>query len=216
MNGSGTKLNRRILVVDDNRAIHADFQKSLGGKPEQNSLLSEAAAELFGSDAEASRLPQFELASAYQGQEGLAIAQAAAAEGNPFALAFVDIRMPPGWDGIETTIHMLKVDPDLQIVICTAYSDYSWEEMTRRLGSPDRLVILKKPFDVIEIQQLANSLTEKWRLSRQARITWRNWTAWCASAHSNCKWPTPSWSRTFAGASRPRRPCANQNGGSLN
>jgi signal transduction histidine kinase/DNA-binding response OmpR family regulator len=78
------------------------------------------------------------------------------------------MRMPTGWDGMETTARLLQADKDLQIVICTAYSDHSWSEMTRRLGAPDRMVILKKPFDVIEILQLSNALTEKWRLGREA------------------------------------------------
>jgi signal transduction histidine kinase len=90
-------------------------------------------------------------------------------EGRPFALAFVDMRMPPGWGGIETVTRMWEVQPDLQVVICTAYSDYSWDELFKRLGRSDRLLILKKPFDNIEVQQLATALTEKWRVTQQAR-----------------------------------------------
>ncbi|PYJ99798.1 MAG: hybrid sensor histidine kinase/response regulator [Verrucomicrobia bacterium] len=90
-------------------------------------------------------------------------------ENRPYAMAFVDVRMPPGWDGVETTAKIWQRYPDLQVVICTAYSDYSWEEMLQRLGYSDRLVILKKPFDNIEVLQLANSLTEKWRLYQQAK-----------------------------------------------
>ena len=97
--------------------------------------------------------------SAFQGQEGLAMARQALEEGRPYAMAFVDIRMPPGWDGVETTGKIWEHYPDLQVVICTAYSDYSLEEMLDKLGHSDRLVILKKPFDNIEVQQLANALT---------------------------------------------------------
>jgi len=85
-------------------------------------------------------------------------------------MAFVDVRMPPGWDGVETTAKIWQKYPDLQVVICTAYSDYSWEEMLKKLGYSDRLVILKKPFDTIEALQLAISLTEKWRLFQQAKL----------------------------------------------
>ena len=95
--------------------------------------------------------------------------QQAIAAGNPYAMAFVDVRMPPGWDGVETTRELWKVAPDLQIVICTAYSDYSWQEMLAKIGGSDRLVILKKPFDTIEVLQLANALTEKWNLLRQTK-----------------------------------------------
>ncbi len=76
-------------------------------------------------------------------------------------MAFVDVRMPPGWDGVETTARIWEKYSDLQVVICTAYSDYSWEDMLKRLGYSDRLVILKKPFDTIEVLQLAISMTEK-------------------------------------------------------
>jgi signal transduction histidine kinase/ActR/RegA family two-component response regulator len=85
-------------------------------------------------------------------------------------MAFVDVRMPPGWDGVETTANIWQKYPDLQVVICTAYSDYRWEEMLKKLGYSDRLVILKKPFDNIEVLQLAISMTEKWRLYQQAKL----------------------------------------------
>jgi len=78
--------------------------------------------------------------------------------------------MPPGWDGLETIEHIWKTDPYIQIVICTAYSDYSWEEITKRLGKSENLLMLKKPFDSAEVAQLASSLTEKWVLSKQASM----------------------------------------------
>ena len=85
-------------------------------------------------------------------------------------MAFVDVRMPPGWDGIETIARIWEVYPDLQIVVCTAYSDYSWEEMRAKVGQPDSLLVLKKPFDNIEVQQLAHALTKKWLLNQQAAL----------------------------------------------
>ena len=113
--------------------------------------------------------PTFEVDSAFQGQDGLQRVIAARNEKRPYAMAFLDIRMPPGWDGIETAARIWDQDPDLQIVLCTAYSDYSWGQMRERLGQSDRLLILKKPFDNVEAQQLAETLTEKWRLADQAR-----------------------------------------------
>lgn len=169
MTPDATVASRRILIIDDNRDIHADFRKILLSTPSVEVQMDQAASALFGESSRLVERPEFELDSAYQGQQGLAVVQEANAEGRPFALAFVDMRMPPGWDGIETTAHLLEADPNLQLVICTAYSDYSWEEIARRLGSPDRLVILKKPFDIVEIQQLCNAMTEKWRLGLQAR-----------------------------------------------
>ena len=112
----------------------------------------------------------FKIDSANSGEEGLALVEKAMAGGHPYALAFVDVRMAPGWNGIETTARIFQNDPDIQIVICTAYSDYSWEEMIARLGQSDRLVILKKPFDTVEVLQLAHALTEKWELGQKARV----------------------------------------------
>jgi len=108
------------------------------------------------------------VASAFQGADGLEAVRRAKAENQPFAVAFVDVRMPPGWDGIETSARLWQVDPELQVVICTAYSDYSWSDMLERLGHSDRLLILKKPFDNVEVSQLAVALTTKWTLARQA------------------------------------------------
>jgi signal transduction histidine kinase len=131
-------------------------------------------AALFGEAADKRQAVRFELDSAYQGQEGFEMVRRAVAEGRPYAMAFMDVRMPPGWDGIETTARIWEVDPEMQIVICTAYSDYSWDQMGEKLGQPDKLVILKKPFDTVEALQLATALTEKWNLARQAKYQLEN------------------------------------------
>jgi CheY-like chemotaxis protein len=164
------KKNSRILVVDDNRAVHDDFRKILCASRESSASLSASEEILFGEAAPAVHVPSFEVDSAFQGEEGLAKVRDAAAAGRPYAMAFVDVRMPPGLDGIETSARIWQCCPDLQIVICTAYSDYSWDTMLARLGNTDKLVILKKPFDTMEVLQLANALTEKWQLHQDARL----------------------------------------------
>jgi two-component system cell cycle sensor histidine kinase/response regulator CckA len=169
MNHSDTLNNNRILIVDDNPSIHEDIRKILGGQGERNEALGTSKALLFGDDSPQTDHTHFEIDSAHQGQEGLEMVRKAAEAGRPYALAFVDVRMPPGWDGVETITRIWKLYPDLQVVICTAYSDYSWAEMIRQLGKTDSLVILKKPFDNIEVLQLAHALTEKWLLSHQVR-----------------------------------------------
>jgi PAS domain S-box-containing protein len=157
--------NRRLLIIDDNQAIHDDFRKILSPATTTTiEALDATAAALYGHAPASDLQTQFEVDSAYQGQEGLLMVQKALAAGRPYAMAFVDVRMPPGWDGVETTQRIWAVDPDIQIVICTAYSDYSWDEMFDKLGRRDGLLILKKPFDAVEAAQLANSLTEKWWL----------------------------------------------------
>jgi PAS domain S-box-containing protein len=159
--------NHRILVVDDNAAIHDDLRKILLGEGEAQANLLEDEELLFGAKPEAATM--FEIDSAYQGQEGLSKLEQSLAEGRPYALAFVDVRMPPGWDGIETIAHLWKTYPQLQVVICTAYSDYSWKDMQRQLGPSENMLILKKPFDNIEVIQLAHALTRKWLLNNQAQ-----------------------------------------------
>jgi two-component system sensor histidine kinase/response regulator len=172
MNNRSNDKNRRVLVIDDNRAIHEDFRKILSPATTATTAtaaaLDAAEAALFGSPTEATPQTQFEIDSAYQGQEGLLLVEKALEAGRPYALAFVDVRMPPGWDGVETSQKLWAVDPALQIVLCTAYSDYSWGEMFEKLGHRDGLLILKKPFDAVEAYQLAHALSEKWWLHQQS------------------------------------------------
>src|ERR1051325_6270281 len=160
----------RILIVDDNPAIHEDFRKILGAKSQTHPRLDNIEAELFGQAGSAAERSGFRIDSAHQGQEALALIQQAMQQDDPYVLAFVDVRMPPGWDGIETLERIWQCAPELQAVICTAYSDYSWDDMTRRLGHTDNLLILKKPFETVEVLQLAHALTQKWTLARQAKL----------------------------------------------
>jgi CheY-like chemotaxis protein len=155
-------VNRRILIIDDNRYIHEDFRKVLVPVSAVSDSLEALEAEMFGDSVETIKLPPFEITSAYQGREGLELIEKACAENQPFTMAFVDVRMPPGWDGIETISRIWKVAPLLEVVICTAYSDYSWEQIVEKLGTSDKLTILRKPFDPVEVQHLACTLTEKW------------------------------------------------------
>ena len=161
--------NRRVLVVDDNPSIHEDFRKILAASKVANTELESGETALFGTAAVAdSGLPTYELAFAGSGEEAIEKVAAALEAGEEFALAFMDVRMAPGIDGVEATVRLLEMSRDLQVVICTAYSDYSWSEMNEKLGESDRVLILKKPFDNIEVLQCASALTEKWRLQKEA------------------------------------------------
>jgi len=160
--------NHRILVVDDNENIHDDFRKILGGRAEEADF-DAVEADVFGDVAATPRNVGFELSFASQGVRALELVQASRQEGRRFSLVFMDVRMPPGWDGLETSLRLWEADPDLQVVICTAYSDKSWEEMIEKLGNPERVLILKKPFDTIEVLQMAHALTEKWSLLQSSR-----------------------------------------------
>jgi signal transduction histidine kinase len=163
--------NRRILLVDDNLSIHDDFRRIL--VPRNSTVgLDDAAAALFGVAAEPTTTTSdvFELDTAQQGQEACEKAAIAVASGRRYALAFVDMRMPPGWDGLTTIGKLWEIDPELQVVICTAYSDRSWSEIQAALTARDRWLVLKKPFDKVEVLQLAQALTDKWHLTRLSRL----------------------------------------------
>ncbi|WP_248742638.1 MULTISPECIES: putative bifunctional diguanylate cyclase/phosphodiesterase [unclassified Pseudomonas] len=165
-------INRRVLIVDDTASIHDDFAKILKSSTVEDDSLGETESLLFGTPtgASATQNENFELDSAFQGCEALDMVEVALAAGRPYAMAFIDMRMPPGWDGLETIERLWQVDPKLQVALCTAYSDYSWEEIDQRLPLNDRLLILKKPFDAIEIRQMASALTVKWQMTEDAAL----------------------------------------------
>ncbi|HSV34155.1 MAG TPA: hybrid sensor histidine kinase/response regulator, partial [Ramlibacter sp.] len=158
--------NRHILIVDDLPSIHEDFRKILAPAPVADKLRDLEAA-VFGM-AVAPALPGFQLDSAFQGQQAIAMVEAAVRAGRPYALAFVDMLMPPGLDGVETIERLWRIDPDIQVVICTAYSDHPWDPVLRRLDLQDRLLVIKKPCDAVEVSQLARALTARWTIARQA------------------------------------------------
>jgi diguanylate cyclase len=159
-------INRRILVVDDNVSIHHDFLKIL--QPETGSDAMELArAALFDEPSPVRLSDQFTIHCADQGVAALDLVKAAWKEGNPYAVAFVDMRMPPGWDGLETIERLWGADDALQVVICTAYSDHPWNEIRDRIGRTDQLLILQKPFNSVEVLQIAAALCRKWDLAQK-------------------------------------------------
>ena len=162
----------RILVVDDNEEIHRDYRKVLesGAAASRVDALANALFDADPTSQTSVTQPRYAIDSAFQGQEALERVLAAKSSGQPYAMAFVDMRMPPGWDGMRTIEELWKADEDLEVVICTAYADYSWDDLLRRFGTRDQLLILKKPFDTAEVSQLACALTKKWSLARAARL----------------------------------------------
>jgi diguanylate cyclase (GGDEF)-like protein len=157
-------LTHRLLMIDDNPAIHADYRKILIGR--DDTQISAAEAALFGERQSVVSRPMFDVDSALQGRDGVELARRALAEGRPYSVAFVDMRMPPGWDGLETIENLWKVDPEIQVVVCSAYTDYDWLELLARLGRSDKLIVIKKPFEPIEILQSASALSRKWQNER--------------------------------------------------
>jgi CheY-like chemotaxis protein len=166
--------NNRILLIDDNHAIHEEIRRILIAASDiADSLVEEEVSSPKGK-RKISDVPIFKIDSAYQGQEGLALVERSLQENKPYALAFVDVHMPPGWDGIEATCEIWKRYPELQIIIITAYTEYSWEELLKKLGYSERMVILKKPFDSIEVLQMAVAMTKRWQSALRAKLRLQN------------------------------------------
>jgi diguanylate cyclase (GGDEF)-like protein len=157
----------RILVIDDTPSIHDDYHKVLGVDAASNGDVSRMEALLFGANDVRDDEPRFEIDSAYQGEEGVELLKRSIETNKPYAMAFVDMRMPPGWDGVQTIRELWKVDPNLQVVICTAFSDYTPQQISAELKLGGRMLILRKPFDGIEVLQLAKMLSEKWAIGRR-------------------------------------------------
>jgi CheY-like chemotaxis protein len=147
----------RVLVIDDDRNTQELLRRML--------LKSNPAK-----DEQDYRMPCFEVDSADQGEAGLALIEKSLQENRPYSLAFVDVRMPPGWDGIKTIQEIWRKYPDLEVVICTGFADRSWEAMVKSLGFLDRLIVLIKPFEALEIKQLGVGLSERWRLKQQSKL----------------------------------------------
>lgn len=167
-------VNNRILIVDDDQNIHEDFDKILNPlrSNELDLELSSIEATLFEG---AGRRPnpayqiEYKMDHAYQGGEALERIEAAEAAEQPYSLMFTDVRIPPGIDGITLVRHARKLAPHMQVVIVTAFSDYSWEEITEIFGWTDQLLILRKPVDPITVKQVALMLTRKWTSEMELR-----------------------------------------------
>ena len=155
--------NSRILIVDDTPSIHEDFKKILNTNDTSGRDLDDMADSLFGKTGQDSVYKDinYELESAYQGEEALQMIEKAELEGDGYSLVFMDVRMPPGQDGIKTIAKIWEQYPSMEIVICTAYSDYSWVDIIDILGPSDHLLVLKKPFDADEAQQMALAMTRR-------------------------------------------------------
>jgi len=164
------KGKKRILIVDDNEDIHFDFHNILASsvKKEVKSL-EEIEQELFEeSDSEIEVLETWEyiIDDAFDGAKSIEMIETAHKEGFPYSVVYMDIRMPPGMDGVTTTLKILEKYPLIEFVLCTAFSDYSWEKLVQLFGMRDNVFFLRKPFDTIAIKQTTLTLATKWELNQ--------------------------------------------------
>jgi len=159
----------RTLVIDDDPCIHHVFVNMLTQAVLPSARSQPAGLVLPAEGVPEAQFPRFEVDCAFCGEQGLACLQKALGENRPYAMAFVDMRMQSGWDGIETIAHLWRECSDLQIIICTSHSDFTWHDIIKRFGHTDRLLTLKKPFNVMDLRQMAYALAEKWNLFNQAK-----------------------------------------------
>ncbi len=164
----------RILIVDDEAGMHESYRqcfKGSGAGAAQGAALDALAAELFGDDqvdsAPVADQLDFETVHCMQGLDGVEAVAKAKADGKPFPVAFIDIRMPPGIDGKETAKRIRAIDPDINIVIVTGYSDFSPLEISRAAGPADKIFYVAKPFQVEEVVQTATALGKRWEVDQQ-------------------------------------------------
>jgi diguanylate cyclase len=165
----------RLLVVDDSEKIHRDFGRVLSARDsDAKAELDQLERALFGDDragseSSPSSYGRYDVDFACQGERALDMVRAAGGQGRPYSVVFMDVRMPFGWDGVETIERIWAEFPHIAAVICSAYSDYHWDEIVDRLGETDRLLFLSKPFEPIEVQQMALTLSRKWQLAQESR-----------------------------------------------
>ena len=192
----GIFFNRRILVVDDNRDVQQDYDKILNPPIKmENTKLKQLKKKIFGDNTKTTPLQkevteqddpspsdelgqlqipsphylQFDLTFATQGEEAIEIYKKSLAENKPFSVVFMDVRMPPGMDGIECLYHIKKMDPHVESVVCSAFSDISWKDVLAKFGATDKILYLRKPFTMEEAFQLALCLTQKWSINNHFR-----------------------------------------------
>ena len=161
--------NTRVLIADDQDEIHSDFREILN--QQDRKIDSDDLADAFlSADAEPSStyLPVFELTHATSGDEAYQIVKAAQEANQPFAAAYIDIRMPPGMDGIETIRRIREFERNLEIVIMTAYTDKPLHEIVTNMQLLHKLLYIRKPVAREEIQQITLSLVQKWNIEQEA------------------------------------------------
>ena len=167
--------NRKILVVDDQPEILEDYIRILGSSThEKGDELTALETELFGNPSDTARISnisslieeEYTIETASQGAEAISLVKQSVKYKVPFAVAFMDVRMPPGINGVQAASEIRKIDSDIEIVFVTAYSDVSRNDILDQMGTSDKILYIRKPFDADEIKQLALTLTEKWNLNK--------------------------------------------------
>ncbi|MEM7222269.1 MAG: ATP-binding protein [Pseudomonadota bacterium] len=157
----------RVLAVDDEPNILEEFRQVLcpASRPASDDL-DALRVELFEDKSPAPPGRFVELCLCAQGEPAVQAVAKALAQERPFQVAFLDVRMPPGQDGVETARQIRALDPNVQIVMVTAYSDSDPAEIARKVPPADKLFYIQKPLHALELQQLVAALGSKWHSER--------------------------------------------------
>ncbi len=147
----------RVLVADDDERVLDCYREAFGDDEPTNRLraLDELASELFEPDQDVAEQPKFDIVACSQGEDAIRMAEDAAKQGKPFDVVILDVRMPPGIDGVEAGSRIRRFDPDVEIVFVTGFSDIPLDELRRRVPPPARLHYFNKP---LSFSQLADDV----------------------------------------------------------
>ena len=164
----------RILVVDDDAMIIGEYVRCLGEGFEPDaatSTLGDLEKVLFGEETDERGAARFEVKSCQQGDAAVASVEESVNAGKPFSIVFLDIRMPPGIDGIEAAKQIRKIDRNVNIVIVTGSLSPDPDNLGGEIPPADRIFFFKKPFHSVECRQLAAALCGKWHADLALRYS---------------------------------------------
>jgi CheY-like chemotaxis protein len=149
----------RVLIADDDEHILQCYRTAFGDNHSNDCIetLSSLEAELFDARPGSEPTPKFDLVACNQGHDAISLATEAAREGKRFDVVILDVRMPPGIDGVEAGCRIRQLDPDVQIVFVTGFADLTMCELARRVPPPVKLHYFNKP---ISFMRLAESVVD--------------------------------------------------------
>jgi CheY-like chemotaxis protein len=145
--------NIRVLIADDDEHILQAYRDAFADteSTQEMKALDALAAELFEPDDTSDDEPHFDVVACSQGDDAISLAEKAADEGHPFDVVILDVRMPPGIDGVEAGCRIREMDPDVEIVFVTGFSDVPLEELQRRVPPPIKLHYFNKPLSFSQL-----------------------------------------------------------------
>ncbi len=162
-------MNTRILLVDDEDYILQSYAKILTPEDEESATASAMAKRKGKQGQSGVAFPEYKLYFAYSGEEAVRIQEDELRFNNKIAVAFVDMKMPGGIDGLETIKVLRERDPDILCAVVTAYTDRSILQISAVFNSPDEWIYFNKPFSKGELQQAAFHLVSSYRRRDQNR-----------------------------------------------